>query len=309
MASIAPQELKEQPEPVTTVKTAEVPIELADMDRPAEAVQHVMVVQAKAPLQTLKADTVSALDVVAPPWSGEIPKNDKDRIKRVNELHRGLTQLGIQALQTAMECGGILWTVRQNCKGKGHGVWAAWMQENLTFTEKTARRYIQVYENRDRILRSLAAKEIQDLSSAYKLLAMRKPKNSTSSAGEESGTPAEQKDTAAKTNKDCETQDDEGQTDRSTGTDSTEDPETEDTSAAGSDEDKRERLNQRVIEISKYLDSQWANCRDEDGRDGVIEVVYFRLNNWMKELGLRLKYGPLSEESALSTDTLAHQES
>ena len=136
MASIPPRELKEQPEPVTTVKTAEVPIELADMDRPAEAVQHVMVVQAKAPLQTLKADTVSALDVVAPESSGEIPKTEEDRIKRVNELHRGLTQLGIQALQTAMECGEILWTVRQDCKKKGHGVWAAWMERR---NEKTIR--------------------------------------------------------------------------------------------------------------------------------------------------------------------------
>ena len=271
--------------------------------------QHGMVVPDQAALQTLKADTVSALDIVAPPSSGEIPRTEKDRIERINELHQGMARLGVQALKTAMQCGEILWTVRQDCKKKGHGVWAAWMEKNLTFTEKTARRYIQVYENRDRILRSLAAKEIQDLSSAYKLLAMRKPKNSTSSAGEESGTPAEQKDTAAKTNEDCETQDDEGQTDRSTGTDSTEDPETEDTSAAGSDEDKRERLNQRVIEISKYLDSQWANCRDEDGRDGVIEVVYFRLNGWMKKLGLRLKYGPLSDDSALSTDTLAQQES
>ncbi|MHC1767144.1 MAG: hypothetical protein AB9869_23050 [Verrucomicrobiia bacterium] len=244
--------------------------------------------QAKAALQTLKADTVSALDIVAPPSSGEIPKTEEDRIKRVNELHRGLTQLGIQALQTAMECGEILWTVRQDCKRKGHGVWAAWMETNLTFTEKTARRYIQVYENRDRILHSLAAKEIQDLSAAYRLLAMKRPKDSTKPATEQSDKPVNQKDTAAKTNEDCEPEEDEGQSDGCTGTESPEEAAT-----AGSDEDKEELLRQRLVEVKKYLDLQWVDCRNEDQKEGVIDVVYYNLSRWMQEMGLKLTYDPI----------------
>jgi len=50
--------------------------------------------------------------------------------------------------------------------GLKHGKWLAWLEENVGFSERTARNYVRVFENRER----LKSASVADLNDAYLLL-------------------------------------------------------------------------------------------------------------------------------------------
>jgi hypothetical protein len=83
---------------------------------------------------------------------------------RVNALHDEIGGVLRLSLQKAIEIGGLLAEAKRQT---GHGAFGDWLSENVAFTDRTARRYMALFENRERLLRS---DNVSDLGSAYRLL-------------------------------------------------------------------------------------------------------------------------------------------
>jgi len=64
-------------------------------------------------------------------------------------------------LQKAIEAGRLLFETKSNLQ---HGQFGKWIENNLPFTERTARNYIKLYHNRVKI------KGVSGLNEAYKLI-------------------------------------------------------------------------------------------------------------------------------------------
>lgn len=113
---------------------------------------------------------------------------------RINKLHRLAQQSAADAIGYAITAGELLIETK---KSVGHGGWLSWLQENVSFSERTARNYMRVaralpkleYEERQRvadlsfrdILSTLATdtNRLSRLPSAAKEIS-RKSRNSTS---------------------------------------------------------------------------------------------------------------------------------
>lgn len=83
---------------------------------------------------------------------------------RVNALHGEIDGALRLSLQKAIEIGGLLTEAKRQT---GHGAFGEWLSDNVAFTSRTARRYMALHENQERLLK---ADSVSDLGSAYRLL-------------------------------------------------------------------------------------------------------------------------------------------
>ncbi|MCW7460136.1 DUF3102 domain-containing protein [Leptospira bandrabouensis] len=104
--------------------------------------------------------------------SGKRPGSQKENlptiktdpsVKRIIELHESIIGGIRNVLQNAMTLGEELSKIKENL---GHGNWLPWLEENVPFSERSARNYINIYKNRDLLNRQPVA----DLKSAIKFL-------------------------------------------------------------------------------------------------------------------------------------------
>jgi len=101
------------------------------------------------------------------PGSSKIEKENSlsvDRIAiRIIELHDSVIGGMRNVLQNSILIGEELSKKKQEL---GHGNWIPWIDSNLPFSERSARNYLRLYENRDILNRQ----PIADLKSAIKFL-------------------------------------------------------------------------------------------------------------------------------------------
>ncbi len=88
---------------------------------------------------------------------------EKSLIAEINKLHGEILKSFSTALEKAIRIGELLTKQKEDLK---HGEFTAWVNNNLPFTDRTARNYMRVYGERDR----LKTETVSDLSSAYQLL-------------------------------------------------------------------------------------------------------------------------------------------
>lgn len=81
----------------------------------------------------------------------------------ITRLHNELYSLFDKGLDKAIQIGELL---IQQKRALPHGEWIPWIQENLPFSDQTARNYIRLYLNRN----ELKSKNVLDLTTAYKAL-------------------------------------------------------------------------------------------------------------------------------------------
>jgi hypothetical protein len=81
----------------------------------------------------------------------------------INQLHQQIVAATRVTLQSAIRIGELLTQTRAALP---HGHWLAWLEANIGFAERTARNYIRVYREQDRI----KSANVADLTDAYGLL-------------------------------------------------------------------------------------------------------------------------------------------
>ena len=89
----------------------------------------------------------------------------------IRELHLQIHEAARSSLGSAIRIGELL--TEQKAKLK-HGEWQAWVESHLLFSARTARNYIRIFDNREK----LKTETVSVLTEAYKLLA--EPKEATS---------------------------------------------------------------------------------------------------------------------------------
>jgi len=88
--------------------------------------------------------------------------------QRINDLHKGIESLLHQGIEKAIEIGQLLTEKKTELK---HGEFGTWIKDNLVFTDRTARNYMKLFDNKDKVL------EAGNISEAYKMLEV--PKTET----------------------------------------------------------------------------------------------------------------------------------
>lgn len=88
---------------------------------------------------------------------------ETSRINEINRLHNEIVGHLKTSLEKAMRIGELLTEQKQKLK---HGEFTPWIKANLPFTDRTARNYMRLHRERDRI----KTETVSDLKSAYKLL-------------------------------------------------------------------------------------------------------------------------------------------
>jgi len=81
--------------------------------------------------------------------------------QRINSLHEGLKALLQRGIEQALEIGKLLTEKKSELK---HGQLGPWIRDNLIFSERTAQRYMSLFENRSKI------EGADSISEAYKML-------------------------------------------------------------------------------------------------------------------------------------------
>jgi hypothetical protein len=85
------------------------------------------------------------------------------RINRIVKLHDRIIGNLKQSLNDAMQIGKLLTEQKASLN---HGEFTPWVHNHLPFTDRTARNYMRLHRERDR----LKTETVSDLKSAYKLL-------------------------------------------------------------------------------------------------------------------------------------------
>lgn len=88
---------------------------------------------------------------------------ERTRTQKIVKLHNQIVTDLKRSLNSAIEIGQLLTDQKANLK---HGEFTAWIAENLPFSDRTARNYMRVYRERDR----LKTETVSDLKSAYRVL-------------------------------------------------------------------------------------------------------------------------------------------
>jgi hypothetical protein len=88
---------------------------------------------------------------------------EKSRIGEIIKLHNEITGYLKMSLKKAIKIGEML---LEQKKTIGHGRFILWVDKNLPFSDRTARRYISIYKYRSR----LKSDNVSNLSDAYKLI-------------------------------------------------------------------------------------------------------------------------------------------
>src|SRR2546423_1652139 len=98
-----------------------------------------------------------------------IPKAERERdgtlagvVKQITRLHGEILAAAKMSLEKAIKIGELLCRVRASRKGK----WLLWLNENVLFSDRTARNYISCFNRRD----ELKLENVSNLSDAYALL-------------------------------------------------------------------------------------------------------------------------------------------
>lgn len=92
---------------------------------------------------------------------------EKSRIKEIVTLHEEVSGLLKMSLDKAIRIGELLTEQKATLK---HGEWLPWVNENLPFTDRTARNYMKVFRSRHEI----KTENVSDLTGAYHLLVAQK---------------------------------------------------------------------------------------------------------------------------------------
>jgi hypothetical protein len=95
---------------------------------------------------------------------------DKTRIQEIVRLHSEVAGLLRQTLEKAIRIGQLLSEQKQILK---HGEFIPWIEANIPFTDRTARNYMQLYRERDRI----KTETVSGLKEAYALLTSSREEN------------------------------------------------------------------------------------------------------------------------------------
>jgi hypothetical protein len=69
--------------------------------------------------------------------------------REVNRLHAEISTLMLDSVTKAVRAGELLTELKLRV---GHGSWRTWVESNLRFSYRTARRYLYIYNNRDKLL-------------------------------------------------------------------------------------------------------------------------------------------------------------
>lgn len=88
---------------------------------------------------------------------------DATRKRKIIQLHNEVAEALKMSLEKAILIGQLLTEQKEKLK---HGEFTTWINENLPFTDRTARNYIKLFNNKNRLI----TETVSDLSSAYKLL-------------------------------------------------------------------------------------------------------------------------------------------
>jgi hypothetical protein len=89
---------------------------------------------------------------------------DKTRIQEIVQLHKEVANHLSQSLEKAIRIGQLL---SEQKKALEHGKFTPWIDANLPFTDRTARNYMRLYRERNR----LKTETVSGLKKAYALLA------------------------------------------------------------------------------------------------------------------------------------------
>ncbi|WP_061286501.1 DUF3102 domain-containing protein [Leptospira interrogans] len=92
-----------------------------------------------------------------------VQKNQDEDAEKISMLHISIETNIKNAIRNAIKIGELLIEKKSML---GHGKFIPWIATNLPFSERTAQRYIKLFENRD----LLNTTPVSDLKSAYKLL-------------------------------------------------------------------------------------------------------------------------------------------
>lgn len=87
-------------------------------------------------------------------------------VQEITSLHHEIVAAAVSSLEKATRIGELLTQERVRLE---HGQWLPWIKKNLPFTDRTARNYLRVYNNRDKI----KTETVSDLTGAYRLLSER----------------------------------------------------------------------------------------------------------------------------------------
>jgi hypothetical protein len=91
------------------------------------------------------------------------PTNLSKPLAEVLALHADVVASARTTIEKAIRIGELLTEIKAGLK---HGQWLAWIESRLPFSDHTARNYIRVYEQRER----LKLETVSDLTDAYRLL-------------------------------------------------------------------------------------------------------------------------------------------
>src|SRR5438045_1440266 len=86
----------------------------------------------------------------------------REGIREINALHGEVQDQASKVLDKAIRIGELLHRIKYE---RGHGHWLPWVNNNLSFSERTAQNYMRVFHNRAH----LKSANVADLSNAYLL--------------------------------------------------------------------------------------------------------------------------------------------
>ena len=93
----------------------------------------------------------------------ELPAERSEAATEIARLHGEVESAIRTSLEKAMRIGELLVETKANL---GHGRFLPWVEANLPFTDRTARSYMRIHRDRDR----LKSESVSNLTGAYKLL-------------------------------------------------------------------------------------------------------------------------------------------
>src|SRR5712664_1046399 len=85
---------------------------------------------------------------------------EQSTVEKINRLHEELQSLATDALDRAIRIGELLCSVKS---ALGYGRWLPWLENSVSFSERTAQNYMGVFQKRAR----LKSANIADLTRAY----------------------------------------------------------------------------------------------------------------------------------------------
>jgi len=88
---------------------------------------------------------------------------EKSNIEEITKLHYEICDSLKITIDKAIRIGELLFEQKEKLK---HGEFIPWIQKNLPFSDRTARRYMTVFDNREK----LKTDRVSNLNTAYKLL-------------------------------------------------------------------------------------------------------------------------------------------